>query len=43
MGLIEQQDLRIQKGVMMCRRSERVVEVGNSADSLAPHQVGINR
>lgn len=43
MGLTEQQDLRIQKGVMMCRRSERVVEVGNSADSLAPHRVGINR
>lgn len=43
MGLIEQQDLRIQKGVMMCRRSESVVEVGNSADSLAPHRVGINR
>lgn len=43
MGLIEQQDLRIQKGVMMCRRSERVGEVGNSADSLAPHRVGINR
>lgn len=43
MGLIEQQDLRIQKGVMMCRRSESVVEVGNSADSLAPHWAGINR